>query len=107
MKIIFLGTGTSVGIPTIGCNCRFVGREIATTTDAAAVYTWKRAGCTWWWIRPGFQGTGASIQDPRVDAVLFTHSHADHIFGFDDLRRFNTIQGAVIPPTVRSPRLRI
>ncbi len=33
----------------------------------------------------------------RIDAVLFTHSHADHILGFDEIRRFNTLQGASIP----------
>ena len=33
----------------------------------------------------------------RVDAILFTHSHADHILGLDEVRRFNVVQGAAIP----------
>jgi len=46
---------------------------------------------------PDFREQALAYKLPRVDAVLFTHAHADHIFGFDDIRRYNTIQKCVIP----------
>ena len=46
---------------------------------------------------PDFRQQVLDLGVERVDAVVFTHSHADHIFGFDDIRRFNTIQDCVIP----------
>ncbi len=48
-------------------------------------------------VPPDFREQALTFNVPRVDAVLFTHAHADHVFGFDDIRRFNTIQGGSIP----------
>lgn len=46
---------------------------------------------------PDFREQCLTFQVPRVDALFFTHAHADHIFGCDDIRRFNSIQGRAIP----------
>lgn len=98
MKILFLGSGTSTGVPVIGCNCNtclsdnpknkrtrasiLVGSNnknilIDTATDLR------------------FQALTHKIE--RVDAVFFTHAHADHIHGIDELRSFNLLQGGPIP----------
>ncbi len=98
MRITFLGTGTSVGIPTIGCDC-----SVCTSDDPrnrrrrASVYVESRGRQVVIDTPPDFREQALTFNIRHIDAVLFTHSHADHIFGFDDIRRFNSIQNQVIP----------
>jgi len=98
MKAVFLGTGTSVGVPVIGCDC-----AVCTSSDPrnrrrrASLYLEAADSHIVVDTTPDFREQALQFKIPRVDAVLFTHSHADHIFGFDDIRRFNTIQDSVIP----------
>lgn len=98
MKALFLGTGTSVGVPVIACDCR-----VCQSTDP---HNRRRRSCLYMVAGdthllidtpPDFREQALEYRVPRVDAVLFTHAHADHIFGFDDIRRYNTIQNGVIP----------
>jgi phosphoribosyl 1,2-cyclic phosphate phosphodiesterase len=99
MRVTFLGTGTSHGVPMIGCRCatctsddprdrRFRPSILIQTDDGTAVLvdtaTDLRLQALWFGVT-------------RVDAILFTHSHADHILGLDDVRRFNALQGGSIP----------
>jgi len=95
LTIIFLGTGTSVGVPKIGCNCRVCTSDdprdkrsrssVAVRTDA---YRWVID------TGPDFRSQCLREDIRHLDAVLFTHSHTDHIMGFDDLRRFcHILQG--------------
>jgi phosphoribosyl 1,2-cyclic phosphate phosphodiesterase len=98
MKITFLGTGTSVGVPMIGCDC-----PVCTSSDPrnkrrrASIFIEFGGFNIVVDTPPDFREQALEYRIERVDAVIFTHSHADHVFGFDDIRRFNTIQGNVIP----------
>ncbi len=98
MHFTFLGTGTSHGIPMIGCTC-----AVCTSSDDKN----KRRRCSLYVVAagqhlvfdtpPDFREQVLSFGVERADAVFLTHPHADHIFGFDDVRRFSTLQEQHIP----------
>lgn len=104
----FLGTGTSVGIPVIGCDCavcrsgdpRNVRRRTSLYLDAGGTHVVVDTP-------PDFREQVLSFGVPRIDGVLYTHSHADHIFGLDDIRRFNTLQDCVIPAYANTETLTV
>lgn len=98
MKIRFLGTGTSVGIPVIGCRCSVCqSRDSRNRRTRSAVAISQKGSTLVIDTPPEFRLQALQAGLDRVDAVIYTHLHADHIFGFDDLRRFNQIQGATLP----------
>ncbi|MBP90042.1 MAG: MBL fold metallo-hydrolase [Planctomycetaceae bacterium] len=96
--MILLGTGTSVGVPAIGCGC-----DVCQSTDSHN----KRTRCSVVLGLPEGNLLIDTSPDLRqqllreglgiVHAVAFTHGHADHIFGLDDLRLFQFYLGAALP----------
>jgi len=98
LELTFLGTGTSLGVPMIGCDCAVCqSADPHNRRRRSSVYV--TAGTTRFVIdtSPDFREQALTYGLRQVDAVLFTHAHADHILGLDDIRRFNTLQSAVIP----------
>jgi phosphoribosyl 1,2-cyclic phosphate phosphodiesterase len=97
--LLFLGTGTSHGVPMIGCECGVCRsddpRDVRTRPS---VYVTLPDGTSVLIdTSPDFRAQALRHRLPRVDAVLYTHGHADHVMGLDDLRRFNHLQRARIP----------
>jgi len=98
LYITVLGSGTSTGVPTIGCECavctssdprdkrlrpsiliRYAGHGILIDTT------------------PDFRAQALRAPIERIDAILYTHAHADHVLGLDDVRPFNYRQRSAIP----------
>ncbi len=98
MKLKFLGTGTSVGVPQIGCDC-----PVCTSTDPrdrrrrCGAYLTTGKGAFLIDTPPELREACIAYGIGRVDAVVLTHAHMDHVAGFDDVRRFNTINGERVP----------
>lgn len=98
LELTFLGTGTSNGIPVIGCDCPVCTSEDPrdTRSRTSAVVRWNGTTIlidTATELR--LQARAASLD--HVDAVLYTHAHADHTGGLDDLRRFNELAKRHLP----------
>lgn len=98
IELEFLGTGTSTGVPVIGCDCYVCRSSDPRDTRLRASVVFRVDGVTLLVdTSPDlrFQALRAGLRE--VDAVLFTHMHADHTAGIDDMRRFNAASQAWIP----------
>ena len=98
MKIIILGSGTSTGVPMVGCSCPVCSSDDPRNKRTRASIVVESAD------RYILVDTSTDLRKqvlrekiPRIDAVLFTHSHADHIHGIDDMRGFHFIHKRIIP----------
>jgi phosphoribosyl 1,2-cyclic phosphate phosphodiesterase len=87
--ITFLGTGTSLGVPMVGCECRVCQSiDPRDRRTRSSIYL-ETPECAWVIdTGPDFRAQALRERVTRVDAVVFTHSHTDHIMGLDDLRPF-------------------
>ncbi|RFS19003.1 MBL fold metallo-hydrolase [Chitinophaga silvatica] len=97
MKVTFLGTGTSQGVPVIACGC-----NVCTSTDKkdkrlrSSIMVSSPAGNIVVDTTPDFRYQMLREKVGHLEAVLVTHSHKDHIAGMDDIRAFNYFQQSAI-----------
>lgn len=104
MKVTFLGTGTSTGVPVVGCRCAIC------TSDDPRNQRLRQS------VKIEMQGKVFLIDTtpdlrlqllrdpiPRLDFILYTHSHADHLMGLDDVRPFNFRQRESIHAFASAP----
>jgi phosphoribosyl 1,2-cyclic phosphate phosphodiesterase len=119
MRVTVLGSGTSHGVPSIGCDCavcrstdpkdrRTRPSILIELSDGDTALAPRRASGADTAFADGvrsilvdtstdLRAQALANQVRRVDAILFTHSHADHVFGLDDVRRYNHMQQGAIP----------
>lgn len=98
MRITFLGTGTSHGVPMIGCDCSTcLSTDPRDTRLRPSIFVETAGARVLVDAGPDLRAQALRHQIARVDAILFTHGHADHILGIDDVRRFNALMGGSMP----------
>lgn len=93
IELLFLGTGTSAGVPMIGCRCPVCSsadpRDSRTRCSVVISYDGLNVLVD---TSPELRLQAVANRVDSIDAVVFTHAHADHIMGLDDVRRYNTIR---------------
>jgi phosphoribosyl 1,2-cyclic phosphate phosphodiesterase len=102
VRFVLCGTGTSAGVPVIGCDC-----AVCTSSDPRDART--RSGAALFFkddedrdrvilldCGPDHRTHSLRLGLKRVDAIFFTHDHVDHTFGLDDVRRYNALMKAPI-----------
>lgn len=98
-RVLVLGSGTSHGVPMIGCECatcrstdprdrRFRASVLIQASDGPSVLIDTTTD---------LRSQALAHDVKRVDAIVYTHSHADHVMGLDEVRRFNVLQKSAIP----------
>lgn len=107
LRVTLLGVGTSVGVPMVGCRCAVCTSDHPKNQRlrcAAALHL--EDGRTFLIDTPAdLRQQALRYGVERVDGVLYTHAHADHIYGLDDVRPFNFKQGGDIPCFGSAPTL--
>jgi len=106
MKLVILGSGTSTGVPMVGCRC-----PVCTSTNPRDKRTrtslMVESGGRFIVVDTSTDLRCQALREglPRIDAVLFTHSHADHVNGIDDLRGFHFIHRRIVPCYAEEPTM--
>lgn len=105
--MLFLGTGTSHGVPMIGCDC-----EVCRSSDPhdsrsrpSIVMTMEDGLQVLVDTTPDLRSQALRYDVRRVDAILYTHAHADHVMGLDEVRRYNMLSKSSMPVYGDAPTL--
>lgn len=98
LRLTVLGSGTSMGVPTLACSCEVCRstdpRDRRTRPSVLLSYNGRNVIID---TTPDFRQQALREKIDHLDAILYTHAHADHILGLDDIRPFNAKQKSAIP----------